>query len=246
MMKFLQKNILLFFLLINFFSAKAQVSDEQIYKFTQVIDNISRYYTDSTNTDKIIEKAIITTLKELDPHSTYFDKDEVDEVNRNLEGSFDGIGITYNLLNDTLYIISVNEDGPSKKAGIKPGDRIIKVDGKNIAGIGVTHKNIRKKLLGKKDTQVDITVKRNSNSKKYNFTIIRDKIPVYSIESSYMVTENIGYIRLKSFSSTTVKEFNEALKKLKKSGAEKLIFDLRDNGGGYLSAAVNISAASVP
>ena len=231
------------YLFIPFFSfpAYSQVDDTQIYKLTQVINNISNYYTDSINGSELIEQTIVSALKKLDPHSTYFTKEELEEVKRGLEGSFDGIGITYNILKDTILVLSTVPNGPSDKAGIIPGDRILKVEDELVAGIGITNKKVREKFLGKKGTDVKVVVLRHGERRPIDVIITRDKILVNSIESAYMASDNVGYIRLNRFSATSTKEFNNTAKNLKKKGAKHLIFDLRNNTGGYLHIAVQLA-----
>ncbi len=236
-----KKSCSLFFLLFLFAHAEAQVSDEQIYKLSQVLNNVSRYYTDSINENKIVEDVIVSTLKELDPHSAYFSKDEVEEINRSLEGSFVGIGITYSLLRDSIMILSVLPDGPSQRAGLLPGDRIVKVENTNLTGNHITDKEIRKSLLGEKGTKVEVSIKRRGFKYPLNLEITRDRIAVSSIDAAYMLSEEIGYIKLTRFSANSSEDFRNALIKLKNQGAQSLIFDLRDNGGGYLNEAVDIA-----
>jgi carboxyl-terminal processing protease len=235
-----QKILSAFSFIFLFSSLKAQVSDEQIYKLSQVLNNVSRYYTDSINEDKIIENTIVSTLKQLDPHSSYFSKEDVEEINRGLEGSFVGIGITYSMLRDTVLILSVLPDGPSEKAGLLPGDRILKVENMNLAGVKATDKLIRESLVGEKGTKVDISIKRKSTKSNLLLSVTRDNIQVSSIDAAYMATDGVGYIKLSRFSASSTDDFNKALLKLKKQGAESLIFDLRGNGGGYLNTAVEI------
>ncbi len=227
-------------LLFTYVNSNAQISEEQLEKFTEVITNISKYYTDDISGEKIVEKAIVATLKQLDPHSTYFSKEEVIEINKGLQGSFEGVGISYYIISDTIFITSTVSDGPSEIAGVRAGDRLMKVNKKDVAGVKITHKEIKKLLSGKKGSEVEFYVKRRGKKKIKKFKVVRDKIPVFSIKSAYMVTDKVAYIRLKRFSATSLSEFKKALKELKLSGAEHLIFDLRDNGGGYLRTAVNI------
>lgn len=232
-------SITLFLVFVSLFSF-GQVSENQVYKLTQVFRNIGNYYVDSIDENELIDKAIIKTLQELDPHSSFFTKDEVEELSRDLEGSFNGIGINYNIIRDTVWILSTIKDGPSEKAGLKSGDRIVYVEGENIAGKGIDDSDLRRLLSGQRGTKVKLSVYRSGNRKLANYTIERDLIKVSSIEAAYMVNDNVGYIKLEKFSGTTVDDFNFALEKLTNEGAEHLILDLRDNGGGYLQAAVKI------
>ncbi|MEN8120657.1 MAG: S41 family peptidase [Bacteroidota bacterium] len=219
----------------------AQISSEQAYKFNRVMDLISMFYVDTIKEQKLVEQAIISVLKDLDPHSIYINKDEVKEMNEPLIGSFDGIGITFNIFKDTVYIVRTYPGGPSEKAGLKPGDRIVSVENELIAGTGINLGMVKKLLLGKKGTKVNISIKRKSITELIDYTIIRGKIPINSIVTAYKADEKIGYIKLTKFSATTIDEFEKTIKKLKKEGVNDLILDLRDNGGGYLRTAINIA-----
>ena len=227
-----------FFLVCNV--SQAQIDQEQIYKFNQVIENISNYYVDSVNEAKLIEKAIITTLKELDPHSVYFPKDKVEEINRGLIGSFVGIGIKYDIINDTVMVLSVVKNGPSGKAGLKPGDKIIKVDEEVIAGTGITDDKLKDLLTGEKGTEAFICIKRKKNKKLKKIKIIRGDIPIKSIDAAYLLNDEIAYIKLNRFSATTIDEFKETADTLLKGSIDKLILDLRNNSGGYLYVSVKL------
>jgi carboxyl-terminal processing protease len=238
--------IFLISFLCLFHMGYSQNFGDQIYKFTRVLRLIDTYYVDTINQEMLVEKAIIEMLKELDPHSIYMTKEEVEETNETLQGSFDGIGIVYNILKDTLLIVSPISGGPSEKLGIKAGDRIIKVEEEIVAGIGITTKDVQIKLRGDKGSKVKISIKRSGVSELMDFTITRDKIPIFSLDASYMVNRNIGYIKLNRFSATTIREFNEALKKLKRQGAVDMILDLRGNGGGYLHTAIDLADEFLP
>ncbi len=237
------KKIIILFLCISlsFFSVYSQDNDVYFNKLQQVFKYIDRYYVDSTNIEEMVNKVIINTLKDLDPHSTYIDKKDVAEVNQQLEGSFEGVGIYYNILEDTLVVISPMSDGPAAKVGIKAGDRIVKVDTTYIAGNGVNNEIVKKLLQGSKGSNVTLFVKRKSDSDILEFSLMRDKIPIYSIDAFYHVTEDIAYIRMNKFSATTLAEFKSALEKLDPQKVKHLILDLRDNGGGYLTTAVNMA-----
>ncbi len=220
--------------------------DLPTYKFGRVLSLIDAYYVDTVNTNKLVEDAIIGMLKELDPHSVYISKDEVARMNEPLQGSFDGIGIQFNILDDTLLVVNPIPGGPSEKLGIRAGDRIVEVDGKNIAGIGLKNSDVIKMLRGEKGTQVNVKILRHGEKDLLDFTITRDKIPIYSLDAAYMVNKEIGYIKLNRFAATSMGEFYKAFEKLQKQGVKKLILDLRGNGGGYLNTAVNLADQFLP
>lgn len=228
-------------LLFTFLGVSAQVFNEQVYKFSTALGSISTFYVDSVNQDELVEQAIEEMLKKLDPHSVYIDKDEVKAMNEPLQGNFEGIGVQFNLLNDTIFIISPISGGPSEEVGIRAGDRIVRIDSEVVAGTGITNTEVRNKLMGEKGTRVTVTIKRRNEPSLLDFTITRDKIPIYSLDASYMVDDETGYIRLNRFAFTTVKEFEQALNELKKKDMKNLILDLRDNGGGYLQESITLS-----
>jgi carboxyl-terminal processing protease len=205
-----------------------------------VLDRIQKYYVDSINQDLLVEDAIKGLLKELDPHSSYLTPKEVEEMNEPLQGNFEGIGVSFNILNDTVYIISPISGGPSEKVGILSGDRVIKVDGKNIAGISITNDQVFGLLKGKKGTKVNLSILRKGEG-LVEFNVVRDKIPIYSIDASYNAGEGIGYIKLNRLSMTTMEEFQKALKSLKEQDVKSLILDLTGNGGGYLDVAISLA-----
>ena len=209
-------------------------------KLSKITDYIERNYVDTVNTEKLVESAIPAMLKELDPHSVYIPAKKLQQVSDPLEGNFDGIGIQFNMQKDTIIVITVINGGPSEMVGIHPGDRIIEVNDSTVAGVDMPSKEIVSMLKGERGTKVDVTVKRPGSSKLKEFTITRDKIPYYSVDVSYMVNENTGYIKINRFAKTTKKEFLEGLEKLKEQGLENLIVDVRTNNGGYLNAATSI------
>ncbi|NPA44609.1 MAG: S41 family peptidase, partial [Chlorobi bacterium] len=233
--------ILVIVIIFQRFEGFSQNENEQIKKFEQVINYIDNNYVDSVDNEQIIKSAIVASLKELDPHSVYYDKDEIEDLNRGLKGSFVGVGITYDIINDTVLILSVINDGPSEKAGVLAGDRIIKVDNKLIAGKGlIDDDKLRDVLGGKKETEVVISVKREGVKDLKNIKIIRNKVPVNSINSYYKVTDDIAYVRLKRFSATSMTEFKKVVDELGLDGSKKLILDLRGNRGGYLYVSVRL------
>jgi len=210
-------------------------------KLMEVFDKISRYYVDSIDDTDFVEQTITNMLHELDPHSNYISKDDLKEISEQLNGEFDGIGVSFNILEDTIFIISTIQGGPSERVGIMAGDRIINVDGENVAGIGISTSGVQKRLKGPKGTSVDVTILRKRTAEEIDFTIIRDKIPVVSLDASYMVDQETGYIKLSRFSQTTEKEFVKALEELQEAGMQSLILDLSGNGGGYLRIAVQLA-----
>lgn len=220
--------------------AQEDVQQNQL-KFGRLLRLIDGYYVDSVNINEITEKAIVNILSELDPHSVYMSKDEVAQMNEPLVGNFEGIGITFNIFKDTLLVTTTVAGGPSEKVGLRAGDRIVEVDNKNIAGIGLKNSDVFNMLRGNKGTQVNLKVLRKNEPGLLDFTIIRDKIPINSLDAGYMIDDATGFIKLNKFSATTTEEFTTAMKELKKQKVQNLILDLRGNGGGYLNSAVEIS-----
>lgn len=210
----------------------------KLLRTQQYIENL--YVDELKEEDKYVEEVVKSMLANLDPHSTYISAKEVKEMEEPLEGNFDGIGISFNMLTDTLYVIETIAGGPSEKVGIRPGDKIMYVNDTIISGIKKPNNEVIKMLRGKKGTKVHVKVLRKGYDDLLAFTIIRDKIPIYSLDASYMVNKETGYIKLSRFGATTHNEFREACKKLQKEGMKNLILDLEYNGGGYLSAAIDI------
>ena len=210
-------------------------------KLAQVMEKVSTFYVDSIDESDVAERTIVRMLHELDPHSSYLSKDDLEELNEQLEGEFEGIGISFNVLEDTIYIIRAISGGPSEKVGIMAGDRIVKVEGKSVAGIGISTRDVQGLLKGEKGSRVEISVKRRNNKELLDFSITRDKIPVNSLDAAYMVNSKIGYVKLSRFSHTTIDEFELAMKSLKEQGMEDLILDLSGNGGGWLPVAVELA-----
>ncbi len=219
----------------------AQSVYKQSFKFARFLDYLQSYYVDSINSEKLVEDAIVDILSELDPHSTYIPAEEVKKMREPLQGNFEGIGISFNILKDTLFVISPIAGGPSEKLGVQSGDKIILVDGENIAGVGLTNEDVFRLLRGQKGTKVTISVLRKNSKELIDFNITRDKIPIFSLDASYMMTPQTGYIKLNRFAATTVDEFSEAADDLVKKGAKNLVLDLSGNGGGYLDAAVKLA-----
>ncbi len=201
---------------------------------------ISSLYVDSVNEDKLVEDAIKGMLESLDPHSSYTDAKETKELEEPLQGEFSGVGIQFNMNQDTLYVIQTVPGGPSERVGVLAGDRIITVNDTTIAGVKMRNSDIQKRLRGKKGTQVTIKVKRPGVKELITFRITRDNIPLHSIDAQYMLDERTGYLRISRFGAKTHEEMMDALKELKKQGMTQLVMDLSDNGGGYLNAAIDM------
>ncbi len=219
----------------------AQNSNVEARKLSLALYAISNLYVDSTNTDKLVEDAIVGMLEKLDPHSDYMDPQETKEMNEPLQGNFDGIGIQFNMLTDTLYVIQVIAGGPSEKVGLQTGDRIIQVNDTVIAGVKMKTNDIMKRLRGKKGTDVRVKVKRGNSPELIEFKITRGKIPVYSMDAAYMADKETGYIKINRFAASTAEEFHTAVEKLRKKGMKHLILDLQGNGGGYLNIAIDLA-----
>lgn len=203
---------------------------------------IERFYVDTVNANKMVEEAIVAMLKTLDPHSTYSDPDETKELTTPLEGNFSGIGVQFNMLSDTLFVIQTTAGGPSEKVGILPGDRIVQAGDSVIAGRKLPNSRIIKILRGPKGSEVTLKVLRKGSAEPILFNVTRDDIPIYSVDAAYMATPTTGYIRISRFAEATDKEFAQAVEKLKKEGMTDLIVDLEDNTGGYLQAAHNLAS----
>lgn len=210
-------------------------------KIGQLLDYIETQYVDTIRRDALENKTILALLKSLDPHSDYIPAQDYNTVNEPLEGAFEGIGVEFNIVNDTIRVISPIEGGPSEKAGIRAGDRIVRVNRKNLAGIGVTNKMVFDYLRGKSGTEVTVSILRHGSASLLEFKIQRGSIPIYSIDIAYMLNASVGYIKISRFAGTTYKEYLEAFNNLSAKGMKKLVLDLRGNGGGFLKAAVDIA-----
>jgi len=215
-------------------------------KTEQVLDIIKYFYVDTINEKKITDDAIRTMLKDLDPHSTYIPQEEMREMNEPLVGKFEGIGIQFNIFNDTILVVQTIAGGPSEKLGIRAGDRIVKIDGQNVASVKITNNDVLKKLRGNKGTKVTVGILRRSVHEIMDFTITRDQIPLFSVDATYEVAPGVGYIKLARFSDSSVEEFKKALEKLKAKGITSLVLDLSGNGGGYLNRAVELADEFLP
>lgn len=223
-------------------SAQAQVKlTKNAEKMALTMYFINKFYVDKIDEKKLSEDAVRALLHELDPHSSYISDEEVREMNEPLEGNFDGIGISFNMMTDTLYVIETISGGPSEKVGILPGDKMIYVGDSLIAGVKMPNKKVMSLLRGPKGTKVTVKILRKGVPDLIEFNITRNKIPIYSLDAAYMVDDKTGYIRLNRFGATTADEFREACKNLIQEGMENLILDLQNNGGGYLSAAIELA-----
>ncbi len=210
-------------------------------KMNSLINYIEKHYVDTIDPADLEEKAIASLLKNLDPHSDYIPAKEFELVNEPLEGNFDGIGVEFNIIKDTVRVVNPIIDGPSEKLGIKAGDKIVAVDGTPMTGKKVTNKMVFDKLRGKSGSTVNVSILRSGLKKPIEFKITRDKIPLYSIDIAYMVKPGIGYMKISKFAATTYDEYLKAFNDLTKKGMKKLIIDLRGNGGGFLKTAVDLA-----
>jgi carboxyl-terminal processing protease len=243
----MRKSILLS-LLIFATAAFAQSNQElnQLRKLTDATLRINALYVDTVDTGKLVENAIEGMLEKLDPHSSYIPKEEVDKMNEPLVGNFEGIGVQFQMIDDTLYVEQTIVGGPSEKVGILPGDRIVVVNDSSIAGVKMSSTDIMKRLRGKKGTMVRVKILRRGIDELIEFRIVRDKIPLYSIDATYLINDSIGYIKLSKFSATTKDEFTKALSSLQAKGITSLVLDLQSNGGGYMNAATALADEFLP
>lgn len=227
----------------TFFSGGKKLSDvaKGYGKFREVLMLVENNYVDSVNTEELVDYSISKMLEKLDPHTAYFNAEEATAARSQLESGFDGIGVEFNIYNDTVYVVTPLSGGPSEAAGIQSGDRIISVNKENLSGPGVTNAQVYKLLRGKRGTKVDLSIERVGLKDKMNFAVVRDRIPTYSVDASYMVDQEIGYIKVSRFSETTFDEFKSALKTLKAEGLKNLILDLRGNPGGYMERATSMA-----
>lgn len=213
----------------------------RVDKLNSILNYIEEDYVDTVDKDELVENTIPKLLKELDPHSIYIPPQDLARVNEPLEGNFSGIGVQFNMQKDTVAIIKTISNGPSEKVGIQAGDRIVEVDGETVAGVNMPSDSVVSRLKGPKGTKVSVGVIRRGVDEILEFDIIRDDIPLYSIDVSYMINDSLGYLKISQFSKTTFEEFNHSIDALKANGMTNLIVDLRDNSGGYMDAATNIA-----
>ncbi len=230
---------------INFLpSKKVSPTNSHLYKLNEVMNYIDKYYVDSIDVDSIYDDAIQTILQSLDPHSAYSTPEQNQAMMESLGGSFEGVGIQFNIMNDTVMVVATVSGGPSEKAGIRAGDRIVTVDGESI--VGASNDKVFKVLRGKKGSKVKVGICRQGSSDIHTYEIKRDVIPTYTVDVSYMINSNTGYVKINEFGSTTSEEFTKAILKLKRAGMTSMIVDLRGNAGGYLEAAINVCDELLP
>ena len=198
-------------------------------------------YPDSVKNSLITEHGIRYMLEQLDPHSTYISLEDIHDMNAPLKGSFTGVGVRFQIVKDTIIIVQAIPGGPSEKVGIMAGDKIVKIDEEIVGGVGMKNSGVRDRLLGEKGSEVTVIIKRSGNKELLEFNIERDKIPIYSVDASYMVTPSIGYIKLNNFSASSLTEIKKAVYQLKSEGMKDIILDLQNNGGGYLMTAVDLA-----
>lgn len=241
-MKLIKKVLLLIFTLALLTPVQSQFQNkDDVRKLLSALKIINYAYVDSVDNTKLTEEAIEAILKELDPHSNYFTKEEIQKANEPLEGNFEGVGIQFQIYQDTILVVAPIPGGPSDDVGIRAGDKIVKINGNNATGKDIDNKYVRDHLRGKKGSEVDVAIKRNGRKTLIDFTITRDEIPLHSVDASYMLSDKIGTIKVSRFSKTTLSEFKEAIEKLRDKGMEELILDLRGNPGGYLQTARDLA-----
>ncbi|MFT6210758.1 MAG: carboxyl-terminal processing protease [Bacteroidia bacterium] len=221
-------------------SSVVESSSVNSKKITNLLNYVQEEYVDSVDLDGVTESTIIKVLEQLDPHSSYIPARDLESSNEQLNGNFDGIGVEFNIIDDTIVVVAPINGGPSEKLGIRSGDRIVTIEDSLIAGTGTKNKDVISMLRGERGTKVKVEIARRGVKKLILFKIERDKIPIYSVDTGYMIDDEVGYIKISRFGATTYDEFAEKLDKLKGDGMKSLILDLRGNPGGYLNAAINI------
>ena len=229
------------FLLPGIPASAQKAVTENTYKFGRTLSLINEFYVDSVNLNDLTEKAIVEMLKNLDPHSVYISAKDVKEMNEPLNGNFEGIGIQFNILRDSIIVIEPIPGGPSEKVGLRAGDRIVKIDNEKVTGISISTNGVRSRLMGMKGTKVNLEVYRKGVPGLLEFTIVRGKIPINSVDAAYMLDKETGYIKLNKFAATTYDEFTKAVDSLKRHNMKNIVIDLRSNGGGYMAAATDIA-----
>ncbi len=227
--------------LLPFWSLFGQKSEPGLNNIQIAWQLINNFYVDTVDTEILAREAIVSMLKKLDPHSVFIPSEEVKAMNEPLDGNFEGVGIEFAILDDTLTVTSTIQGGPSYKVGVLSGDRIVAINGSNIASIGLRNTDVFNLLRGKKGTVVVMSIFRKGNDASSDYRVVRDKIPINSVDAAFMASSSTGYIKISRFAATTHNEFADALKKLKKEKMKNLVVDLRGNGGGYLKAALDIT-----
>ncbi len=236
--------IIAVFLFANGFAFSQRLPQDQratTTKFATLMQLIGYYYVEDADQPKLVEDAVIAVLKDLDPHSVYIPKKEVERINEPLQGNFDGIGVSFQLYHDTIMVVSPIVGGPSEKLGIRAGDRIIRINGEEATGPKINNQFVTDRLRGPRGSVVEVSIHRAGVNGLLDYSITRDKIPINSIDAIYMVDNEIGYIKLSRFARTSIEEFTDAIAQLKKEGMKSLVLDLRDNGGGYLDVAFELA-----
>lgn len=239
----MKKKILFVVLMSMTLTSMAQVKRPEATtdKFNMLLNYVEHLYVDSVDAAALTERAIVALLEQLDPHSSYFTAEEMEESNEPLQGSFSGIGITFNILKDTIYVLEPISGGPSEKLGIRAGDKIVEVNGENVAGIGIKNSGVASRLKGPKGTKVNVGIQRKGVKSLIPYEITRDNIPIHSVDAAYMVTPGVGYIKVARFAKNTMEELRKGIVDLKAQGMTSLILDLQGNGGGYLNTAVEMA-----
>jgi len=217
------------------------INEEHKLKFDDVLSLVQDKYVEKADFDKLIDKAIVGLVAELDPHSEYMTAEEYKRMNEPLQGNFEGIGVQFNILKDTITVVSPISGGPSEKLGIRSGDRIVEIEDTVVAGIGITNNDVIKKLRGDKGTKVRVKILRRGVPEPIAYTIVRDKIPIFSVDAGYMLNEEVGYIKINRFAQSTMDEFYTAMNKLEPKGMKHLVLDLRGNSGGYLNTSIELA-----
>lgn len=233
--------VLLFIVFLLPFNTIYSQTIDQSEKFRRALRIISFAYVDPVEEEELVEDAIRGMLRELDPHSVYLSRDELQRANEPLQGSFEGIGVQFNIINDTIVVVSPVPGGPSEKVGILPGDKIVTIDGETATGSRINNEFVMERLRGDRGTRVTVGIFRRGTREILDFTITRDRIPINSLDAAFMATSDIGYIKLNRFSRTTMNEFREALADLMKKGMQHLILDLSYNSGGFLDVAIDLA-----
>ena len=222
-------------------AGKTSSTSSNIAKFRDVVTNIDKNYVDNVDISELVDGAIVDMLSNLDPHTSYIPAEELARYSAQLKGSYDGIGIQFAIIRDTITVVKPMEGGPSQRAGLLAGDRIVKVGDELVAGTGISNKGVTDRLLGEEGSEVDVLIKRRGEEELLAFKLKRGSIPQSTVETSYMVDAKVGYIKLSRFGQFTYKEFRTAMNSLKDKGMETLILDLQSNPGGYMGAAENIT-----